>query len=210
MVVQTSRFGSIQVQEEETIIFPEGILGFQDFRKFILVDDPTDEIFAWLQSAEEPGIAFPILEPELFVENYKVNLARTDFEALQMSNMDRARLYCIVTIPDDPTQMTANMKAPVVINVSHRLGRQCVLQDNSLAIREPIFSKLQQRVVAHPKTPMRKPIRNPAEEKAGGQAEGQGKAQGQGQAEGTFESPASKPAGPMPPPSPMNDPETLA
>lgn len=163
MNINTTRFGQIQVNTEDVIAFPEGILGFGELKKFILVDDPTDEIFAWLQSCDEPGIAFPVLEPELFTESYKINLAKTDIESLKMANVEKARLYCIVTIPDDPTQMTANMKAPVIINVQQKLARQCVLQDNNLAIREPIFAKLQQRVVANPGQPIKRPAASPEE-----------------------------------------------
>jgi flagellar assembly factor FliW len=150
VIIQTTRFGQVQFEEQDQIQFPEGILGFDQLKNFVLLDDPTDDIFAWLQSCQEPAIAFPVLEPELFTENYKVNLTRTDLEALQLANMEHTRAFCIVTIPDDPTKMTANMKAPIVINVPMKLARQCVLQENSLAIREPIFSKLQQRVVNHP------------------------------------------------------------
>ena len=70
MVVQTSRFGAVTLSSEDILEFPEGILGFANLKKFVLLDDPNDEIFAWLQSCEVPGIAFPILEPELFVQNY--------------------------------------------------------------------------------------------------------------------------------------------
>lgn len=150
MLIQTTRFGQVDVQEESILKFSEGILGFSDLRKFVLLDDPTDDIFAWLQSCDEPAIAFPVLEPELFAESYKVSLAKTDYEALKMTDLSRARLLCIVTIPEDPTQMTANLKAPIVVNVAERTARQCVLQDNHLAIREPIFAKLQQRVVQDP------------------------------------------------------------
>ncbi len=150
LLIQTTRFGHVQFQSEDLLIFPEGILGFSDLQKFVLLDDPNDEIFAWLQSCEEPAIAFPVLEPELFSENYKISLAKNDLESLQMTATGNSRVFCIVTIPDDPTQMTANMKAPVVINIQQRLARQCVLQDNHLAIREPIFAKLQQRVVQNP------------------------------------------------------------
>lgn len=150
MLIQTSRFGQVQLTNDDILTFPEGLLGFQDLKKFVLLDDPNDDIFAWLQSCESPAIAFPVLEPELFAKNYKINLNRTDLEALGMQNASRARAFCIVTIPDDPTQMTANMKAPVVINAENKRARQCVLQDNNLAIREPIFTKLQARVVANP------------------------------------------------------------
>ncbi len=150
VIIQTSRFGQVQFQGEDVLNFPEGILGFSELKRFVLVDDPTDEIFVWLQSCDEAAIAFPVLEPELFTENYKVTLSKTDQESLKLKNDDKYRSFTIVTIPDDPTKMTANLKAPVVVNVAQKQARQCVLQDNNLAIREPIFHKLQQRVVAHP------------------------------------------------------------
>lgn len=150
MIIQTSRFGQVSLKQEDILTFPEGLLGFVDLRHFVLLDDPSDEIFAWLQSCEAPQIAFPVLEPELFTENYKVNLTKGDLEGIRLPDAAKARFFSIVTIPEDPTQMTANLKAPIVVNVDQRMARQCVLQDNNLAIREPIFSKLQQRVVQNP------------------------------------------------------------
>lgn len=150
MVINTSRFGQVAIKEEDVLVFNEGLLGFVELKKFVLLDDYNDEIFAWLQSCEAPHIAFPVLEPELFTTNFNFNLTKGDLDALKMTEIKGARYFCIVSIPDDPTQMTANLKAPVVINVAQRLARQCVLQDNHLAIREPIFAKLQQRVVQNP------------------------------------------------------------
>lgn len=149
MKIQTSRFGNITVGEDDVLQFPEGLLGFSDLDRFVLLDDPSDEIFAWLQSCDEPSIAFPILEPELFVENFKLGLNKSDLKLLNNETGEGLRPFCIITIPEDPTMMTANLKAPIVINVAQKLGRQCVLQDNKLEIREPIFTRLQQRVVQH-------------------------------------------------------------
>jgi flagellar assembly factor FliW len=150
VIIQTTRFGQVQIQEEDILNFPEGILGFNELKGFVLLDDPTDDIFAWLQACDEPAIAFPVLEPELFTESYKINLSKADTEALKLQAAGPYRMFSIITVPEDPTKMTANLKAPVVVNVEGRIARQCVLQDNNLAIREPIFQKLQQRVVAHP------------------------------------------------------------
>lgn len=152
MVIQTSRFGAVQLQNEDVIEFPEGILGFADLRRFVLLDDPNDEIFAWLQSCEVPQIAFPVLEPELFAPQYQVALTKHDLESLGLQKPEKIRAFSIITIPDDPTQMTANLKAPIVINIEKRTARQIVLQDNNLAIREPIFAKLQSRVVSNPQS----------------------------------------------------------
>ncbi len=150
MTIETSRFGRIELSAEDYLTFPEGLLGFADLRRFVLLDDPSDEIFAWLQSCEAPAIAFPVLEPELFATNYRLHLTKSDLDALKLASIEQARSFSIVTIPEDPTLMTANMKAPIVVNMKARIARQCVLQDNQLAIREPIFTKLQQRVVSNP------------------------------------------------------------
>ncbi len=155
MLIQTSRFGSVEISEDDILNFSEGILGFAGLDKFVLLDDPHDEIFAWLQSCQNPQVAFPVLEPELFTENYKIELSRHDLDALQIKSLEGTRSFTIITIPEDPTQMTANLKAPIVINLQTRHARQCVLQDNHLAIREPIFSKLQQRVVQSPAHPIK-------------------------------------------------------
>lgn len=147
MIIETSRFGQIELNSEDLIDFPEGILGFSGLRHFVLLDDPHDEIFAWLQSCENPSIAFPVLEPELIFTPYKVNLTKSDSAGIRLKPDQKARSFAIVTIPTDIAQMTANMKAPIVINVEERVARQCVLQDNALSIRDPIFTKLQQRLV---------------------------------------------------------------
>lgn len=150
MIINTTRFGQVDVKGEDILTFSEGLLGFGDLRQFVLLDDPSDEIFAWLQSCESGAIAFPVLEPDIFSENYSVNLSKSDLESLKLKDQKDAHYFSIITIPEDPTQMTANMKAPIVINLKERIARQCVLQDNNLAIREPIFKKLQQRVITSP------------------------------------------------------------
>ena len=148
MLINTTRFGQLNIERDEIIYFDEGLLGFSELRLFVLLDDPSDEIFAWLQSCETPDIAFPILEPELFSEAAKFKLSKKDLDFLEIGADQKPRFFSIVTIPDEPKEMTANLKAPIVINILNRKAKQCVLQDNSLAIREPIFAKLQERVVS--------------------------------------------------------------
>ena len=150
MTIQTSRFGLIEVGDGNQIQFPEGLLGFSNLRTFVLLDDPGDEIFVWLQSCEKSEVVFPVIESELLDPSYKFCLSKYDLEVLQTNSEEGCRCLTMVTIPEDPTQMTANMKAPIIIQVKEKLGKQCVLQDTNLAIRENVFSKLQQRVVQTP------------------------------------------------------------
>lgn len=150
MHVQTTRFGDVEYTPEDVLEFKEGLLGFLQLRKFVILDDPNDEIFAWLQSCESPDIAFPVLEPEIFASEMPITIPKPEYESLGLKSSDGTKLFCIITIPADPTQMTANMKAPILINTKARIARQCVLQDNSLAIREPVFARLQQKVMQNP------------------------------------------------------------
>ncbi len=147
MEIRTSRFGTVSVNETDIIAFPEGLLGFTNSNKFIMLDDPDDEIFAWLQSADDPKLAFPILEPELFFKNYKVSLGKHELESLKSTKSEGLRFFTIITIPADATQMTANLKAPIVINVKARIARQVVAQENDYPIKFPIFTELQKRFV---------------------------------------------------------------
>ncbi len=150
MEIRTSRFGRVNISEQDMIEFKEGLLGFAALRNFVFIDDPQDDIFTWLQSCEDPNVAFPVLEPQLFGADSTFKIGPRDLNQIGAESVENCVFFNIVTIPDDPTNMTANLKAPVVLNVNKKLARQCVLQNNKLAIREPIFAKLQQRVVQNP------------------------------------------------------------
>lgn len=76
-------------------------------------------------------------------------------ESLGLAPGERYHTFCIITIPHDPRNMTANLKAPVIINAKKKMGRQIVMQDNALAINEPIFATLQSRVVQIPPQPIK-------------------------------------------------------
>ncbi len=147
MQIQTTRFGAVSIEESDLITLPEGLLGFNDLRKFVILEDPDDLVFAWLQSCEKPGVAFPVLEPELFSSDYRVRLAKADRETLKLTADGTFRLFTIVNIPNDVTLMTANLKAPIAMNVATRIAKQVVTQENDHSIKFPIFIELQQRLL---------------------------------------------------------------
>lgn len=145
--IETSRFGFIEFQKEDLLFFPEGLIGFESLRNFCFLNDPLDEIFIWLQSYEEAQVAFPVLEPILFSSNDKVELSKNDLEVLHLKKDEWYQCFYIIAIPENPDQMTANLKAPLVLNLKEKKGKQCVLQDPSLSIAKPIFSKLRSHLI---------------------------------------------------------------
>jgi flagellar assembly factor FliW len=147
VIVKTGRFGQLTVSDEEIIEIPGGVLGFPEYKKFALVDAADETLILWLQSLDNPEIAFPVLEPKIFRADYSVRLSAAELRELKLENINKAAVFSILTIPSDVTQMTANLKAPIVINLSAGIAKQVVLQENEYNIKQPMFKELRQHLI---------------------------------------------------------------
>jgi len=152
MMIETSRFGSISVSESDIITFPEGMLGFSKIDQYVIIERADDSLFLWLQALKKPTVAFPLLEPQILERSYKVEMLEEDLKILKIKDLKHAKVFSIITIPTDPTKMTANLKAPVVINVKDRLAKQVILHAQDYPIRKSIFSELQQYCISSQRT----------------------------------------------------------
>jgi flagellar assembly factor FliW len=142
MMVQTGRFGQIEVSSDEVIHMPSGILGFPDEHDFCLVDPADDTMILWFQSLKSPQLAFPVLEPRIFKPSYVVRLSAAELRELRLASINDASVYTILTLPQNLIDMTANLKAPLVINVKDKVAKQVVLQENDQPIKFPMFKEL--------------------------------------------------------------------
>ena len=149
MKVNTTRFGELQVNTEDIINFSEGLLGFEKLTQFFIVDPGDSTLILWLQSIENPATAFPIIEPKIFKPDYVAKLLPADMNSVNLENISEARIYTILTIPTDISAMSANLKAPVVVNNSKKIARQIVLQDNKLSVKHEMYRELKSYIVAY-------------------------------------------------------------
>ena len=147
MITKTGRFGQLTVSEEEIIEIPGGVLGFPEYKKFCLIDPADDTLILWLQSLENPDIAFAVLEPKVFRAEYSVRLSAAELRELKLENINQSAVFSILTIPTDVTQMTANLKAPIVINLGSRIAKQVVLQENEYSIKHLMFKELRAHLI---------------------------------------------------------------
>ncbi len=150
MIVKTGRFGQIEVSSEEIISIPSGVLGFPEDQNFCLVDPGDDTLILWLQSLSKPHLAFPVLEPKIFKPEYIVRLSAAELRELRLSSIKDASVFTILTIPAVMSEMTANLKAPLVINVREKTAKQIVLQENDQPIKHPMFKELRTHLIANP------------------------------------------------------------
>lgn len=141
MIVKTSRFGEIEYQEEHVFSFIEGPLGFPGAKKFVILNHPNSSVFKWLQSIDEPEAAFVIAEPFLFFPEYEFDLEEADVKVLELKDPKKVLTYTILVIPPDPRKITANLKAPVVINGDNRKGKQVVLMDQRYSTKHYVLAQ---------------------------------------------------------------------
>ncbi len=154
MEVQTSRFGALEVAEADIISLSEGLMGFEDLHRYFIVDSSDDTMILWFQSIDRSDIAFPILEPKIFRPDYGVRLSGNELRLLQIDSVAKPEtlVYSILTIPEDPCGMTANLKAPIVINVKEGIGRQVVLQENEYSVKWSMYRELLAAIMSAPKS----------------------------------------------------------
>lgn len=127
MKVNTTRFGEIDVPEEDIIVFPQGILGFNKRSRYVILNDPSTEPLRWLQSLEDETLAFVIIDPLRFRSEYTVDLSDEDVSSLELNGPEEAIIYAIVVIPKDtPEKMTANLQGPIVINAAKMIAKQVI------------------------------------------------------------------------------------
>jgi flagellar assembly factor FliW len=139
-MVKTSRFGEVECQEEHIFSFVEGPLGFPGAKNFVIMNHPGNGVFKWLQSLDEPELAFVIAEPFAFFPEYAFDLEEADVAQLEIKEPGKVLVYTILVIPPDLKKITANLKAPVIINGENRKGKQVVLPDARYSTRHYIFN----------------------------------------------------------------------
>lgn len=147
MKVNTTRFGELEVDKKDILNFKEGILGFDALRRFFIVDPGDKTLILWLQSIDDAATAFPIIEPKIFKPDYIVKLLPAELTSLELEDLSNASIYTVLTIPQTVTEMSANMKAPIVINNKSKVARQIVLQDSKLEVRFKMYNELKKYIV---------------------------------------------------------------
>jgi len=136
---RSSRFGMLEIDDDSILTFPSGLLGFPESRRYVILDHDTEAPFKWLQSLDEPALAFVIIDPDLLLADYHIQVPDDALAEVQGSEADELSTAVILTIPsDDPGRMTANLRGPLLMNQRTKLCKQLVLSDE-FPTRHPLF-----------------------------------------------------------------------
>jgi len=124
MRITTTRFGCIDVEASDLIRFPSGMPGLEDCREWALLADASNDALGWLQSTSRGDIAMAVVSPRRFVPEYQVRIPRSELTPLAIADIRQAQV--VVVVGHNGTSLTLNLKAPIVINLEARTGRQVV------------------------------------------------------------------------------------
>jgi flagellar assembly factor FliW len=134
--IETSRFGAVAIEPQEAICFPAGLLGLDGLLDWIFLGDAEQEALGWMQSVDDGGVALPVVSPRRFVPDYQVRLLRRELEPLALDRPESAQVLVIVSKHEGV--LTLNLKAPLVVNLERRLGRQ-VLNGADVSVRHEVY-----------------------------------------------------------------------
>jgi flagellar assembly factor FliW len=126
LAIETSRFGTLEIDEDKIIVFPEGLLGFPNLKRYILIDY-KDTALKWLHSLDDPYIAFIVVGPTLLYPNYSINLDSITKKFLQLKNDYDLTILVIIRV--EGKQVITNLNGPLLFNVSLMRGIQIVIDE---------------------------------------------------------------------------------
>ena len=137
MQVKTTRFGVVDIADDKVITFPQGLLGFPDHRRYCLLEPGDEACFFWLQSLDEPALAFVVTDPALFFKDYEVPIRAEQAESLDIDKIEDAQVFVIVNKVGE--MLTANLQGPLLINTLNLSGQQLVLADKRWSTRHTLM-----------------------------------------------------------------------
>lgn len=128
MRISTTRFGPIDALEGDVLEFAGGLIGMEECRRWVLLADAHNPALGWLQSVDRGDLALAVVSPRRFVPGYRVRVRSRDVAPLGLDRGDQAQV--LVVLSRSAEGLAVNLKAPLVISLDRRCGRQVIAKDD--------------------------------------------------------------------------------
>lgn len=142
MIIDTDRFGSFDTKDSKLIEFPSGLPGFEELRHFIILEIGQTKPIYWLQSTENKYIALPVILTFEILDDYYIDIRENELEDLFVESQTDLLVMNVVVIPEEIEKMTVNLAAPIVINAKRGIGKQIIIDAQTLPIRWPVYEAI--------------------------------------------------------------------
>lgn len=144
MLIKTRHFGEVNLDEEKVITFDEGLIGFEDCKRYTILynnEEGGNTTISWLQSLDVPELALPVISPLSVMADY--NPIVEDEVLLPLGELTEENIIILLTlsVPSDITKMSANLKAPLIINADTKKGCQIIAENPDYVIKYNIYEQ---------------------------------------------------------------------
>lgn len=141
LALDNTKIGPLQCAENQIITFGHGILGFCDYHRYVLLAQPETAPFAILQCVDQPEVGFLVTDPTSLVEQLNLGRLNSTLHELEARSSDDLQVLVTLTIPaGQPTEATANLVSPILINRRTKLGKQVVLENQTYSHKHRILN----------------------------------------------------------------------
>jgi len=134
----TVRFGELQYQDGDVVHLPEGLVGMPELKNWLILDMGDSAAMRWFQSLDRGDFGFPVTQPDLFQEEYEINLPPSARNRMGNKQEDDLVTLIITTVHPGGTKVTGNLLAPLVVDTETRRGAQVTQDDTKFGVREEI------------------------------------------------------------------------
>ena len=141
MEIKTKTMGTVSVDENQIVDFPNGLYGFEDYHKYAIIEAEYQPFF-WLQSLDESNLAFIIVDPFLIVNDYELDIDDNSLSEIGIDSPEDVVLFAIITVPADGSAVTANLQGPLVVNRKNHVAMQVILSDSKWTTKHNIIKTL--------------------------------------------------------------------
>lgn len=143
--IDSTRFGSIEIQDEAVIQFPNGLIGLTG-KRYALVAREENGAFQWLHSLDDPSLAIPVTNPFVFFQSYEVEISSAEADRIGITAPEQADVYVTVRAGEQLEDFRANLRAPILITAGR--GYQVINEANDAPVRAPLFDQVALEQVA--------------------------------------------------------------
>jgi len=145
MKLVTKPYGEIEVQEKQRLHFEKGLIGFEEVKRYFLLDSREGGPFYWLQAEGDSELAFVLMDPRVFRPDYRLDIMESELRAVGVEDPDDCLDFVILTVPEDPSRISANLMGPVIVNRRTREARQAISLNEEHTTRHYIMDEIKDR-----------------------------------------------------------------
>lgn len=151
MNLETLNYGTISYDEENIVVFEKPLLGFDNLKKFVLVEIEQNSMFNLLQSIEEKAVGLIVVSPFSVRQDYEIELDEATIKELGIESYEDVAVMNTVTLNAVPEKITTNLRAPIIINIKNKKGKQIILNNDKYEIKEPLMGESSMLVLSRKK-----------------------------------------------------------